>query len=143
MSGFKEDYNLLNKDIDDKVIQMDLEDKEKINKVEQNNSQKIKINIIIIFFVSKIKNPTIEKNLNESLKKFDDEGKEAISYDELINIMTILGIELIEEEADRMIREEKAHIISDLKFIIGIIAFAAVVSTIILFSFVEMITVLK
>ena len=61
MSGFKEDYNLLNKDIDDKVIQMELEDKEKINKVGRNCSQKIKINIIIIFFVSKIKNPTIEK----------------------------------------------------------------------------------
>ena len=38
MSGFKEDYHLLNKDIDDKVIQMVIEEKEKINKVEQNYS---------------------------------------------------------------------------------------------------------
>ena len=38
MSGFKKEYNLINKDIDDKVIQMVLEDKEKINKVEQNYS---------------------------------------------------------------------------------------------------------
>ena len=83
-----------------------------------------------------MKNPTIEKNLAESLKKFDNEGKEVIFYDELINIMTILGVKLIEEEVNRMIREEKAHIISDLKFIIGIIAFSVVVFTIILASIV-------
>ena len=50
--------------------------------------------------------------------------------------MTIRGVKVIKEEADRMIREKKAHIIVDLKFIIGIIAFSVVVFTIILASIV-------
>ena len=44
MSGFKEEYNLIDKDIDDtddKVIQMEVEDKKIINKAEQKFSQNI------------------------------------------------------------------------------------------------------
>ena len=56
MFELKEEYNLFDKDIDDtedKVPQKELEDKEIINRAEQNCSQKIEINIIIIFFVKK------------------------------------------------------------------------------------------
>ena len=120
MSGFKEEYNLIDKDIDDtddKVIQMEVEDKKIINKPEQKFSQKIEISIII-FFINQINNPTISNDLAESLKRFDNEGKKVISYAELAKIMTTLGVKLLEEEADRMIRKEKSIIISQLKFII-------------------------
>ena len=139
MSGFKEDYNLLDKDIDDsnyKVLQMETEDKEIINKDDQNCSQKIDISTIISF-LNKMKNPTLKQNLIESLKRFDNDGKKVISYAELINTMTILEVKQFEKEVDRMIREEKALIMRDLKLIIGIIAFSVVVSTLILISIVE------
>ena len=137
MFELKEEYNLFDKDIDDtedKVPQKELEDKEIINRADQNCSQKIEINIIIIFFVKKMKNFTIEKRLYESLQKFNDDGEEFISYVELIKIMKALGLQLLENEADTMIREAKAHIMSDLRLIIGIIAFSVVFSTLILVS---------
>ena len=46
--------------------------------------------------------------------------------------MIKLGVNLIEEEADRMIREKKSLIISDLKKIIGIISCSVVLTTLIL-----------
>ena len=136
MTELKE-IDLLDKDIDSAISTKELRDKEMINKADQNSSQKIEVNIIIIFFVKKMKNPTIEKELYESLKRFDKDNNGVISYDELINIMIKLGVNLIEEEADRMIREKKSLIISDLKKIIGIISFSVVLTTVILLGMIN------
>ena len=76
-----------------------------IEEVDKDHSGKIELKEFLDLFSKKIKNPDTEEDLIETFKKFDTDGNGLITANELRHVMTTLGENMTEEEADEMIRE--------------------------------------
>merc|ERR1712224_1021112 len=76
-----------------------------INEVDADENGTIDFSEFLFLMARKMMNTEIEEELIEAFKVCDPNGSGFISAAELRRVMTNIGVELTDEEADEMIRE--------------------------------------